>query len=87
MATTIKSKTMNPRFRLFFLREGVDHGVEVKEVASVDFQEIGRRMEQGEAIIIAPAFMRNLEVNHVNFRTMRDLSRKQAEEPWYFTHE
>jgi len=77
----------NLRFRLFFLREGSERGVEVREVQGVDFQEIEKRLEQGEAIVIAPQSVKNLEISHVSYRGMRDFSKRRAEEPWYFTHE
>jgi len=81
------SNDKNLRLRLFFLKEGVERSVEVHEVGCVDFAEIEKRLEQGEAIIIAPEPAKNIELNRVSYRGVRDFSKKQAAEPWYFTHE
>lgn len=82
-------KGKRPLFQVLFLKEGIERGAEVKAVNEVDFGEVKKRLEQGEAIFIVPRQVRNVKRSYLSFLgiCIRDSGKKQAAEPWYFTHE
>lgn len=82
-------KGKRPLFQVLFLKESDERGAEVKEVNEVDFREVKKHLEQGEAIFIVPKHVRNLKTSYLSFLgiCIRDSGKKQAAEPWYFTHE
>ncbi len=87
MRKMVESEGNCPLFQVFYVKEGNEQGAEFKTVSEVDFGEVKKRLEQGEAILIVPKALQNLDLNHSPFPDASDSAKKNAAEPWYFTHE
>ena len=69
-------------FRLFFLKNNENYDVEVEEVEEIDFTKIIGRLERGESVFISPK--RRQESSRKI--PIKEFSKENASEPWYFTH-
>jgi hypothetical protein len=65
-------------FQLFFLKDDEDQSVEVEEVEEVDFDEVKKRLEQGESVFITRKREQELD------KTL--ISEEDAAELWFFSH-
>lgn len=82
-------------FQLFFLRNDENQSVEIEEVEQIDFAKIRKRLQQGEAVFITakPAHKlvkrkqtRILRNRYVSREIAKEVSKKTAAQPFYFTH-
>jgi len=67
-----------PLFQVFFLKDDEYQSVEVKEVEEIDFEEVKKRLEQGESVFITRKRKQRLNKTLV--------AREDAAELWYFSH-
>ena len=73
----IEADEKKPLFQLFFLKHDKDQSVEVEELEEIDFEEIERRLEQGESVFITCRRKHKLSKSLV--------AGEDAAEPCYFT--
>lgn len=73
----IEANEKKPLFQLFFLKDDKDQSVEVEELDEIDFEEIERRLKQGESVFITRRRKHKLGMSLV--------AGEDAAEPWYFT--
>ena len=52
LKTVLEKKREKLVFQVFFLKNDEDQGVEVEEVKEIDFEEVKRRVEDGESVFI-----------------------------------
>ena len=71
-------KRREASFQLFFLKNDANQNVEVVEADEIDFEEVKRRLENGESVFIAPKREQNPDVKFIGY--------EQVKEPWYFSH-
>ncbi|MEM2946884.1 MAG: hypothetical protein QXN96_01445 [Candidatus Bathyarchaeia archaeon] len=69
-------------FRLFFLKNNENYDIEVEEVEEIDFTKIIERLERGESVFISQK--RKQESSRKI--SVKEFSKENAAEPWYFTH-
>ncbi|MDH5460088.1 MAG: hypothetical protein OEW71_03525 [Candidatus Bathyarchaeota archaeon] len=67
-----------PLFQLFFLKDNENQSVNVEEVEEIDFEAVKKRLENGESVFITLKRKQQFKISEVE--------RKDAAEPWYFTH-
>jgi len=67
-----------PLFQLFFLKDDEDRSVEVEEVEEINFEEVRKRLEQGESVFITHKGKQRLNTTLV--------AEKGEAELWYFSH-
>ncbi|MEM2108847.1 MAG: hypothetical protein QXL10_06170 [Candidatus Bathyarchaeia archaeon] len=74
--------TKSTFFRLFFLKNNENYGVEVEEFEEIDFTKIIERLKRGESVFIS------LKCKQESSRKIpvKKFSKENASEPWYFTH-
>ena len=66
-----------PLFQLFFLRNNENQSVKVEEVEEIDFEEVKKRLEQGESVFITHKRKQKLNTTLV--------AREDVAEPWYLS--
>jgi len=86
LRNVVKVDEEKPLFQLFFLKENEDRSVEVEEVEEIDFEEVKKRLEQGESVFITRKRKQKL-ITHKRKQklNMTLVAREDAAELWYFS--
>jgi hypothetical protein len=75
MKTVIENKKKQTPFQMFFLKNDQNEAIEVIEGNKIDFEEVKKRLERGEAVFITTKKGQKSDVNFIAY--------KQVKEPWY----
>jgi hypothetical protein len=78
LRNVLQNKKKEASFQLFFLENDANQSVEVVEADEIDFEEVKRRLENGESVFIAPKREQNPNVKFIAYEPVK--------EPWYFSH-
>ncbi len=80
-------------FQLFFLKDRDERAIEIIELERIDFNYIKRRLDNGESVFItrsnkqeAPSSRTTVGDVFFNIDIAKNISRRNAARPWYFTH-
>lgn len=76
MANILKNKEKRTPFQLFFLKDDQDQAIDSVEVNEIDFEEVKKRLENGESVYITS---RRRQKPNVKF-----IAYEREKEPWYF---
>jgi hypothetical protein len=76
MASIIKNKEKRAPFQLFFLKDAQNQVNDSVEVNEIDFEEMKKRLENGESVYITSKRGQKPNVKFIAYQ--------REKEPWYF---